>query len=196
MLNKAARTKQFILETAAPIFNQKGIAGANIDDVLAATQLTKGCLYSHFVNKEDLSLQVVDFMLTNIGTKMTAAISNGKTAQAKFFAFLDFYKDPINTYINGGCPIINTAVESDDNFPAIKEKVADVIRKGQETLVNILKKGIADGEFTTQLEPAGFVFKAVAAIEGGLVMCRALDTVKPMHSLIKNLKSELESYKA
>ena len=27
MLTKAERTKQFILETAAPIFNQKGISG-------------------------------------------------------------------------------------------------------------------------------------------------------------------------
>ena len=56
MLTKAERTKQFILETAAPIFNQKGISGANIDDVLSATKLTKGCLYGHFESKEDLAL--------------------------------------------------------------------------------------------------------------------------------------------
>ena len=194
MLTKAERTKQFILETAAPIFNQKGISGANIDDVLAATKLTKGCLYGHFEGKEDLALQVVDFMLNNNGEKMLSTISKGKTARAKVFAFLDFYKDPLNTYLKGGCPVFNIAVESDDNFPAVKEKIAGVIRQGQEIFVSILSQGIADGEFSDKLDPAVYAFKAVAAVEGAVVMCRAMNTAKPMAGLLRSLKAELESY--
>lgn len=194
MLTKAERTKQFILETAAPIFNQKGISGANIDDVLAATKLTKGCLYGHFEGKEDLALQVVDFMLKTNGEKMLSTIGKGKTAKAKVFAFLDFYKDPLNTYLKGGCPIFNVAVESDDHFPAIKEKIAGVIRRGQEIFVGILKQGIEDGEFSDKLDPVVYAFKAVAAVEGAVIMCRSMNTAKPMASLLKNLKAELESY--
>lgn len=195
MLSKAERTKRFILETAAPLFNQKGISGVNIDDVLAATKLTKGCLYGHFESKEDLSLQVVDFMLNETGLKMAAAISNGKTAREKVFAFFDFYKDPINTHISGGCPIFNNAVEADDHFPAIREKIAGVLRQGQETFVAILRKGIEDGEFSDKLDPVVYAFKATAAVEGGLVMCRTMNTVKPMYGLIKSLKAELDSYR-
>ena len=194
MLTKAERTKQFILETAAPIFNQKGISGANIDDVLAATKLTKGCLYGHFEGKEDLALQVVDFMLKTNGEKMLSTIGKGKTAKAKVFAFLDFYKDPLNTYLEGGCPIFNVAVESDDHFPAIKEKIAGVIRRGQEIFVGVLKQGINDREFSDELDPAVYAFKAVAAVEGAVIMCRSMNTAKPMASLLKNLKAELESY--
>ncbi|QNK63495.1 TetR/AcrR family transcriptional regulator [Pedobacter sp. PAMC26386] len=194
MLTKAERTKQFILETAAPIFNQKGISGANIDDVLAAAKLTKGSIYGHFENKEDLALQVVDFMLQNNGDKITAIISKEKKAKAKVFAFLDFYKDPLNTYLCGGCPVFNIAVESDDNFPDIKEKVAGIIRQGQELFVSILSQGIKNGEFSDRLDPVVFAFKAVAAVEGGLIMCRTINSVKPMHGLIKNLKAELNSY--
>ncbi|MEZ2442403.1 TetR/AcrR family transcriptional regulator [Chitinophaga sp. RCC_12] len=194
MLTKAERTKQFILETAAPIFNQKGISGANIDDVLAASKLTKGCLYGHFESKEDLALQVVDFMLETNGEKMRLTISQGKTAKAKVFAFLDFYKDPLNTYLKGGCPIFNVAVESDDNFPAVKEKIAGVIRRGQEIFVGILKQGIENGEFSDELDPAVYAFKAVAAVEGAVVMCRSMNTAKPMAGLLRSLKAELESY--
>jgi AcrR family transcriptional regulator len=194
MLTKAERTKQFILETAAPIFNQKGISGANIDDVLAAAKLTKGCLYGHFESKEDLALQVVDFMLNTNGEKMLLTISQGKTAKAKVFAFLDFYKDPLNTYLKGGCPVFNIAVESDDNFPAIKEKIAGVIRRGQELFVSVLNQGIKDGEFSDQLDSAVYAFKAFAAVEGAVVMCKAMNTAKPMAGLLKSLKAELESY--
>jgi len=194
MLTKAERTKQFILETAAPIFNRKGISGANIDDVLDATQLTKGCLYGHFENKEDLALQVVDYMLQNNAEKLMMNISKGKTAKAKVFAYLDYYKDPLETNIKGGCPVFNMAVEADDNNPAIKEKIAGVLRQGQELFVNILNQGIKDGEFTDKLDATGYAFKAVAAVEGAVVLCRVMNTAKPIQGLIKSLKVELESY--
>ena len=194
MLTKAERTKQFILETAAPLYNEKGISGVSIDDVLAATKLTKGCLYGHFENKDDLSAQVVDMMLKKITDKMYLAVADKKTAKAKVFAFLDFYKDPIDTYISGGCPIFNTAVDADDNYPVIKQKVAAIFRAGQESLVNVLKEGIQGGEFSPNLDPVTLAFKLVASIEGGIVMCRTMDTAKPMHSLIKSLKAELDQY--
>lgn len=191
-MTKAEKTKQFILETAIPLYNEKGISGVNIDDILAATKLTKGCLYSHFENKEDLSSQVIDLSLKKTSDQIRLAVSKAKTPKAKIFAFLDFYKDPINTPIAGGCPIFNTAVEADDTYPAFKQKVGSIIRAGQEELTALLKEGIENGEFSDKLDPAAFAFKMVAAIEGGLVMCRVMDTVKPMHMLIKSLKSELK----
>lgn len=194
MLTKAERTKQFILETAAPLYNEKGISGVNVDDVLFATKLTKGCLYSHFENKEDLSNQVIELLLKKITDRMYLAVAEKKTAKAKIFAFMDFYRDPFQTYIPGGCPIFNTAVEADDNYPLIKQKVAAIFRSGQEDIANVLKAGIDNGEFSTKLEPAVYAFKMVAAIEGGVVMCRTMDNAKPMFALIKSLKAELEQY--
>lgn len=194
MLTKAERTKQFILETAIPLYNEKGISGVNIDDILEATKLTKGCLYGHFENKEDLSAQVIDLSLKMVSEKIRAAVYKGKTIKGKIFAFLDFYKNPIETYVSGGCPIFNTAVEADDNYPFIKEKVAKVIRIGQQELTALLQEGINNGEFSKSLDPVVFAFKLVASVEGGIVMCRVMDTAKPMQGLVKSLKSELEQY--
>ncbi|WP_269235524.1 TetR/AcrR family transcriptional regulator [Flavobacterium flavigenum] len=194
MLTKAERTKQFILETAVPIYNEKGISGVNIDDILEATKLTKGCLYGHFENKEDLSEQVIDLSLKMVSDKIRTAVHNGKTIKGKVFAFLDFYKNPINTYISGGCPIFNSAVEADDNYPLIKEKVSKIFRNGQNELSSLLQEGINNGEFSNTLDPVVFAFKLTASVEGGLVMCRVMNTAKPMLGLIKSLKSELELY--
>lgn len=194
MLTKAEKTKQFILDTAAPLYNEKGISGVSIDDVLLATKLTKGCLYGHFENKEDLSEQVISQSLKKITDKVRVEISKGKNAKSKIFSFLDFYKNPIQTSIPGGCPIFNTAVEADDNHPLIKQKVAKVFRTGQEEITAILQNGIDQAEFSNDLDPGVFAFKMVAAIEGAIVMCRVMETAKPMQGLIKSLKSELEHY--
>jgi len=195
MLTKSERTKQFILETAAPIFNQKGISGTSIDDILEASKLTKGCLYGHFEGKDDLANQTINYMLDRNGNKLMMSLSRAKTARAKIFAFLDFYKDPIATHIKGGCPVFNMAVESDDNYPLVKERIAAILRNGQEMFISTLKQGIADGEFTANLDPHTIAFKFVAAVEGAVIMCRSMGTIKPMHGLIKNLKAELDSYR-
>ncbi len=194
MLSKAEKTKQFILETAMPLYNEKGISGVTIDDVLLATKLTKGALYGHFDGKDDLSNQVVDYALDKLAYGIRSAISTKKTVKAKILAFIDFYKDPINTLIPGGCPVFNTAVETDDNYPILKKKVAKMIRRGQQDLTALLQSGIDCGEFSSELDPAGFAFKVVACVEGATVMCRALETAKPMLALIKSLKAELAHF--
>lgn len=194
MVTKAERTKQFILEKAAPLYNEKGISGVSIDDVLEATRLTKGCIYGHFAGKEDLSEQVITYSLENLTRKVTQEVLKHKTAKAKIHAFMDFYKNPLDSYIPGGCPIFNSAVEADDHFPAIKQKVAATLLAGQESLAHILQKGIEAGEFSTELHPARFAFKLVAAIEGATVLCRTMGTVRPMLELIKDLKAELARY--
>lgn len=195
MLTKAEKTKQFILETAVPLYNEKGISGVNIDDVLEATKLTKGCLYGHFEGKDDLSEQVIDLALKMVSDKIRAEVYKGKTIKAKIFGFLDFYKNPFETFISGGCPIFNTAVQVDDNHPVIKEKVAKVFKTGQQELTALLQHGIDNGEFSKNLDPVVFAFKLVASVEGGVVMCRVMDTAKPMQGLIKSLKMELEQYR-
>ncbi|WP_426276989.1 TetR/AcrR family transcriptional regulator [Chryseobacterium sp. S-02] len=194
MLTKAEKTKLFILETASPLYNEKGISGVSIDDVLEATQLTKGCIYGHFNGKDDLSEQVVDFSLKKMSQKLAGIVSQGKTSKEKIFLYLDFHKNPIDTYISGGCPIFNTAVEADDNFPSIKKKVAAVLNTGQQGISTILKDGIAKGEFSEELNADVFAFKILSAIEGGIVLSRTTNTPKLMIELIKDLKKELERY--
>jgi len=162
--------------------------------VLDAAKVTKGCLYNHFENKEDLSAQTADYLLKKIKDGTTRAMSKEKTAKGKIFAYMDFNRDPLNTYIEGGCPIFNMAVECDDNHSTIKKKVSAVAGLSHESFTQILQSGIENGEFSNALDPAVFAFKVFAAVEGGIVMCRVMNTNTPMKGLIKNLKQELEHY--
>jgi len=57
-----------------------------------------------------------------------------------------------------------------------------------------LAEGIRRKEFNAKLDAEAFSFKVLAATEGGTVICRSLNTNKPMQLLIKSLKEELERY--
>lgn len=193
-MTKAELTKQMILEKAAIVYNEKGINGSSIDDVLAAAKVTKGCLYSHFENKEDLSVQTADYLLNKIVYGIGQVMLKEKTVKGKIFAFLDFYKYPLNSYIQGGCPIINLATEVDDNHKTIKKKVQKTITQANEAFARILQEGIINKELSEELEAEVFAFKIFAALEGAMVTCRAMNTNAPMQGLIRSLKAEFETY--
>lgn len=193
-MTKAEQTKQMILEKAAIIYNEKGINGSSIDDVLAAAKVTKGCLYSHFENKEDLSVQTAEYLLNKIVYGIEQALMKPKTAKGKIAAFIDFYKFPLNTYIDGGCPIINLATEVDDNHQTIKKKVQKTMVQATSALQNILEIGKKNGEFSEALDAEAFAFKIFSSIEGGMVTCRVMNVNAPMQGLIKSLKQELETF--
>lgn len=53
-------TRSRILAAAAQIFGEQGFAGASLDDVAGAAQLTKGAVYWHFASKSDLFLALVE----------------------------------------------------------------------------------------------------------------------------------------
>ncbi|HEY9045367.1 MAG TPA: TetR/AcrR family transcriptional regulator [Ohtaekwangia sp.] len=194
MTSKAEKTKQYIIERAAPIFNEKGIAGTSVDDVLKAASVAKGCLYNHFEDKAALSSDVADYLLEKISSSVGAVISKADTAHGKILAYLEFSKNPFETPVNGGCPIFNLAVESDDNNPKIREKVKVAFEASHKLFSSILKMGIKSGEYKESLNADEFAIKLYSSIEGTIVICRVVNSNKPMLTLIKSLKKELEEY--
>ena len=193
-MSKSERTRQLIIEQAAPLFNKKGIAGTSIDDVLAAAQVAKGCLYGHFESKEALSYAVADFLLQKLSERREATIGREKTAKAKLHALLDTHRDPLNSLFNGGCPILNLSTEADDTNPVIKEKIQLTIQSVTRLFASIIRTGIKSGEFSKELDPEAFSLKMFASIEGGNMICRTMNHNKYMLAIIKSLKDELETY--
>src|ERR1700744_4027900 len=112
-MTKAERTRQFIIEQAAPIFNQKGIAGTSMSDIMEATKLAKGGLYGNFESKEALCVEVFTYLSNITHDAVTRVISEAKTAKDKLYALLDFYDKRLLEGHRGGCPILNFGTEAD-----------------------------------------------------------------------------------
>ena len=193
-MTKAERTKQHIIETAAPIFNKKGVAGTTVDDVLSATGLAKGCLYNHFENKEVLALETVDFLLHKIRLTTLTALDKEPTAKGKLFAYLDLRLDTQNRVFEGGCPILNFGMEADDTNAQIRQKVKKVIQSSLKMLQDIVEKGIADKEFTKDFNGEEFAIKVFTLMEGNILVGRVLGSNHTMQLMNSMLKKEIETY--
>jgi AcrR family transcriptional regulator len=56
----AADTRQGLVDEARMLFARRGYHAASLDEICAGAGVTKGALYHHFKNKEDLFLAVLD----------------------------------------------------------------------------------------------------------------------------------------
>ena len=193
-MKKAEHTKRTIVEKAAVVFNEKGIAGASIDDILRASKVAKGCLYGHFESKEELCYASVDYLFELICTRQDEQTGKHKSALDRLLAFFDLNKNPLNPYITGGCPIINLATEADDTNPKIKKKLRTVITKTLLLLTGIMEDGIQCGEFSKTLHPESFAMNIVSALEGANAISRIMNSNKPMKNAINYLKADLLTY--
>ena len=192
-MSKAERTRQFIIEQAAPMFNTKGIAGTAMSDIMSATKMAKGGLYGNFESKEDLANATVDHNLQLLATALVAAVAKAGTAKEKLFAYLDFFKSPVQFPVAGGCPILNFGVEADDTDAVIKGKVKGLIERAQSFASKIIRQGIEKGEFKASFDAEAFSILLFSAIEGGTLIGRVLDTNKQMRIVIGMLKKMIEA---
>ncbi|MGF7072657.1 TetR/AcrR family transcriptional regulator [Mucilaginibacter sp. R-33] len=193
-MNKGEQKRQFIIEQAAILFNERGIAGTSVDEVLEVANTSKGCFYGHFESKDELAQAAVDYLLGKLNDRRNNTVSKHKTAIAKINAALDNSKNPLKSYIEGGCPIVNFSTETDDTNPAIKKKLKDMVDTAITTYANIIQDGIDNGELSNAINPVEFATRMMLSIEGGNAICRVLNSTKPMQIMIKSLKTELASY--
>jgi TetR/AcrR family transcriptional repressor of nem operon len=190
---KAEKTKQWIIEQTAPILNRKGVAGTAMSDIMEATKLSKGSLYVHFEDKENLSYSAVDYIFEKFLNKAKAAVSKEENAKAKLHSLVDGLSDPLSPAVAGGCPILNFGTEADDTNPIILTKVHKIIKSIQQLIAGIVEQGIRSGEFNKTWNAKEFAIKTFALLEGGVLISRVSGRNDQMKVIIGIIKKEIDS---
>ncbi len=192
MLSKADKTRQFIIEKAAVLFNTKGYAATSLNDIMEATGLAKGGVYGNFSNKDEIALEAFDFAYGKLRDALRFKIKQQDTAMGKLLAILQFYRNySISPQIVGGCPLQNTAIDADDHIPFLKERAAHALQEMLDSLEYIIQKGIDRGEFDKKLHASKEAELFFATIEGGLMMSKLSDKPQLLNNLLNHLKEQV-----
>lgn len=191
-MTKSEKTRQFIIEQSAPLFNKKGVAGTAMSDIMDATKMAKGGLYGHFESKDELAYAVVDYNLSKLIEKVVQAVGKATTAKEKLFAFIDVFSTPMQFPVEGGCPMLNFGTEADDTNEIVRQKVKTTILSAQARAVAIIGQGITNGEFKADFNAKEFSILLLTLIEGGVLIGRVLETNSQMKIIVKWLKREIE----
>jgi TetR/AcrR family transcriptional regulator, transcriptional repressor for nem operon len=190
---KAARTRKYILEKAAPLFNKKGYDGTSLADLEKATGLTKGALYGNFGDKDTLAGEVFRYTTAELKETIKELLSPIPTYKRKLIALLDFFASYVlEPPVAGGCPLLNAAVEADDHRIAMRPAVAREIREVVESIAILLRRGIKAGEFHKQINVRELSYTFFCVIEGAIMFSRVEGSRAPMDIVVKHCKNKLD----
>ncbi|KQB99782.1 TetR/AcrR family transcriptional regulator [Pedobacter sp. Hv1] len=193
-MSKAERTRAFIIERTAPIFNKKGFAGTSLNDITAATGLTKGSIYGNFANKDEVALAVFDYNLNKLNTAVAIEFAKHTTAKEKLLVYAENYEKIFNLpFTEGGCPILNTAIEADDTHPDLKKRAAAAVLSWKNKLVQIIEEGVANKEFKTDVNAAELALSMIAMIEGGIMIAKLLGNANHFVVIMQSMKKMIQT---
>jgi AcrR family transcriptional regulator len=161
-----------IVAAAARVFGEQGYHRATVADVVRASGLSVGAIYTYFKGKDELFLASCDLVsgrgLGELGDRLAA----GTTAAERLSIAVGFFLDSIDT--NAGMPGLVTLVPAwaeADREPSVREMLV----RRREQLVGVgqmlLREGIARGELPAWLDVDAMA-RGYSALLDGLILQR------------------------
>ncbi|MEM9926351.1 MAG: TetR/AcrR family transcriptional regulator [Cyanobacteria bacterium P01_D01_bin.50] len=192
-MSKGEETKERILHQAAALFNTQGYAGASISDIMRVTGLKKGGIYNHFQSKDELALQAFDYAIDLIKQRYGDALRNKRHAVERLQAIISVFSANIeNPAIEGGCPLMNAAVESDDAHPMLRQRAQAAMDSWRNMVCKVIQKGIARGEIRPEVKADEVASVMISLIEGAVMMSKLYDDSTHLDRAIAHLNSYIK----
>ena len=196
-MRKGERTKQEIIRKAAPIFNEKGYDGAALSDLMRATGLEKGGIYRHFDSKEQLAAEAFDYawkVALDTRFEGTQEISN---TVDRLKRIVWNFRDQRSGLVPGGCPLLNTAIDSDDGNTKLRAKALAALRSWLKRLQSVIEEGKRRGEILREVDSSELGTLIISTLEGSLMVShlRRKDDVRDLASrhLVEYLETNVRA---
>ncbi|MEY8758462.1 TetR/AcrR family transcriptional regulator [Chryseobacterium tongliaoense] len=188
-MSKAEKTKQFIIEKTAPLFNTKGYISTSLSDITEATGLTKGSIYGNFENKDEVALEAYKYNSGMLSKSMAHSLGDQfPTTINKLQAFVAFYRKNWKVvFANGGCPLMNAATEADDTFPRLKSQVTRSFENWIKKISKVIVQGQENHEIKNNLDADEYASLYIMLIEGGILLSKTTGDEKYLNQALDRI---------
>lgn len=189
-MRKGERTREAILERAIEIFNVKGFSGASLSDLMKATGLQKGGIYNHFESKESLALEAFDYAVSTVSQRLWDSLKSKRTPTERLFGIINFFENYFERPpFKGGCVILNTAIDSDDIHPMLRDHARQAMNQWRELIRRTVAKGIAQGEFRAGTDPDAVATLIIGTLEGAFMLTKLYEEGVHVRRAVEHLNA-------
>jgi AcrR family transcriptional regulator len=169
------RTRAALIASARHIFATRGFDGASLDEIADAAGYTRGAIYRHFANKEDLffavsgalNTEVLDTFAEELDLGSGSAIDDHRMAAATWMKALAGNKEiwALN---------LEFSLYQYRN-PAVQERSADQRRQNLETVTSFMEHYWVEQGLTSKV-PAETIAAILLNVSDGFVQAARVDT--------------------
>jgi TetR/AcrR family transcriptional repressor of nem operon len=191
VMSKGSETRKRIVAEAATLFNQHGYDGSSMTALMEATGLEKGGIYRHFAGKEEIAAAAFEYAWEAATRARTHDLNSTTNTVDKLKLFIANFVER-RPVVPGGCPLLNTAIDTDDGNPVLREHARRALRQWLKLLRSIVGKGIRSGEIRREVDPLKLATLIVSLLEGALMISRLERNNEPLVNVQAHLAGYLD----
>ncbi|MFL0810651.1 MAG: TetR/AcrR family transcriptional regulator [Agarilytica sp.] len=163
-------TRRHILQVTAEEMRQNGFKAASLADILTKAGVSKGALYHHFANKQELGYAVFDeIFVQEFLNDWDLPMSAESPIDALCEWMNCFASEVTKEELEQGCPIYNIATEMAASDEGFREKTISMFETLQHRLANAIETAKKKQQVRTEVEPEVVAPFVVAAIQGSMM---------------------------
>jgi AcrR family transcriptional regulator len=167
-VDRGTRSRRAILDAAKPIFERDGYAAASLNQIIAASGLTKGGFYFHFASKQALALAVLADHHAGWNERVRRETEHYPRAIDRLFATPRIIA---RLAASGDGPVaLRRLTEELARDPALRDEVCGSIRSALEATAAQFAEAQAEGTIRADLDP----YQTAQTAVGGFVGAQAL----------------------
>lgn len=182
-------TRQKILNVAAAEIHARGFKATSLSDILSAAGISKGALYHHFTNKNELGYAVMEeIFMPMFCDPWRQACRHDDPIAVMAAAFRTFPDNLTDDEIAQGCPITNVCTEMatlDEGFRLRTEHLYEQLIR--EIAISLPKSGIR-----ADVVPEQAAMFMLAAMKGIITVVKSIRCREAFKMLNEELANYLE----
>jgi AcrR family transcriptional regulator len=191
--DRGTRSRRAILDAAMPIFERDGYAAASLNQIIAASGLTKGGFYFHFASKQELALAVLADHAARWTGQVRAETERHPRAVDRLFATPRIIARLAES---GGGPVaLRRLTEELARDPALRDEVCGSIRYAVEATAAQFAAAQAEGTIRADLDPGQLAETAVGGFIGAQALTDQLGDARlaqRVEALVRFVRNALE----
>lgn len=183
------RTRAAIVEAAAAMVYQRGVAASTLDDILAASGAGKSQLYHYFDDKADLVVAVISRQIELIlqAQPLIFKVESVQGIQDWADAIVATHASPGGPF---SCPLGTMAAEL-KNDPAYLPALSDAFAKWQEPLYDGLVRMRDRGTLGPDDDPGRLAALLIGALQGGMLLARVAGDVTVLRDTLQSAVEDI-----
>jgi AcrR family transcriptional regulator len=150
--SRGERSRREIVSVAIDCFARYGYQGTSIDRIARAAGVTKGALYYHFKDKEELLFGALDDRIGGFERVVVERVTRLRDPVAALYAVAEICTEQA-TRSNHRRFMLTLMVEALDTYPTLSERFRQMMRRFREFLAETVRIGQRKGVFRRDVEP-------------------------------------------
>ena len=181
---KGARVRARIVEAAAALIHERGVAGTFLDDVKEAAEVSGSQMYHYFPDKNDLVQAVIDYQADTIVKHQRHALDSANGVEAWRKMVITAAK---RTKGRGGCQLGSLVGQLAESDPEARELLAAGFDQWTAAIGDGLKSLHAAGKLASDIDPDDLATTLLATLEGGTLLAQVHQSSRPFETAVNTL---------